>query len=242
MEHPTLSMDISDTEKYFDRIETILKIYYRVWMNHKTKELFIKPEKIESFNHLFPWSIDIRNLNVEISLGFHKLEVQIKKGITDTKKQGKIKWYTMGDITMQYYCNDISYRIRSMWDKLAHIINIYFLKNEVKKNKVSIFKVKNKLKNTEYSDLYQYLFEILNSVVFKNLNEYRKDFTHNITQELANRYKLHGKYWHTDDLIELLINSYIQITKAIEYTIHQIESDAALTRIVDFKEMHDKTP
>jgi len=235
-------MDISDAYEYSNRIETILKRYYRVWMNRKTKELYIKPVNIEPFNRLFPWSVDIRNLNVEISHGFHKLEEQLKRGITDTKKQGKVKWFTMRDITMQYYCNDISYRIHSMWDKLAHLINIYFLKNEVEKNRVSIFKIMNKLKNTKYSDLNHSLLEVLNSVVFKNLNDYRKDFTHNITQELANRYNLHGRFWHTDDLIELLINSYEQITKTIEYVIHQIEVDAASTEIMDFKEMVDKTP
>ena len=107
MEHPKLSMDISDAYEYSKRIETILKRYYRVWMNRKTKELYIKPVNIEPFNRLFSWSIDIRNLNVEISHGFHKLEEQLKRCITDTKKQGKVKWFTMRDITMQYYCNPL---------------------------------------------------------------------------------------------------------------------------------------
>ena len=61
---------------------------------------------------------------------------------------------------------------------------------------------------TKHIELTSFLEKITSSEIYKNLKSYRDDITHNITQELANRYKLHGKFWHTDELIYLLIDGY----------------------------------
>ena len=119
MEQPRLSIDITRSLKCPNRIESDLKEYFRVWASQDTKNVFIRPERLEAFNHIVKWSIGCRNMNSEISYAFKRLAEQLARGVTDTKKQSEVKWYTMPDVIMQYYCNDIAYRIRSAWDKLS---------------------------------------------------------------------------------------------------------------------------
>ena len=240
MKQSHLSVDLSSAFNCTNRIESILKDYFRVWASRDTKNMFIRPDRIDAFNHIIPWSIDCRNLNSEISYAFKKLQEQLARGITDTKRQGKVKWFTLPDVIMQYYCNDISYRFVSMWDKLGQIINVYFLGSKCKK--VTFHNIKKALENTQHKGLASLLQRIENSKTFKDLKSYRNDFTHNLTQELANRYKLPGKFWHTDDLIRLLIDSYVQLAETYESIFRSIGKDVASTDVTDFQEMLDRTP
>lgn len=242
MKQPHLSVDLSSTFNHTNRIASVLKRYFRVWASEETKGKFIRPDRRTSFNHIIAWSIECQNLNSEISYAFSLLEEQIAKGVTDTKKQGKVKWYTLPDVIMQYYCNDISYRIISMWDKLSQIINIYFLDSKYSKRKATFHKVRKALKKPQHIELVSLLQDIVDSKIFKDLKSYRNDFTHNLTQELANRYKLHGRFWHSDELIRLLIDSYLQLANTYESVFESIGKDAASTNVVDFQEMVDRTP
>ena len=245
MKQPHLSADLSSAFDYADRIDSILKRYYRVWVSQDTKDKFIRPDRGDAFNHIVPWSIDCQNLNSEISFAFSLLEEQLAKGVTDTKKQDEVKWFTMPDVIMQYYCNDIAYRVRSMWEKLGQIINVYFLDSKYNKENVTLHRVKEVLKalvQQTHKELAELLENIWNSKIFKDLKSYRDDFTHNLTQELANRYKLHGKFWHSDELIRLLIDSYWQLAETYEFVFRSIGKDAASTNVIDFQEMLDRTP
>lgn len=242
MKQPHLSVDLSSAFNCADRIESVLKDYFRVWASRDTKDKFIRPDRRDAFNHVIPWSIDCRILNSEILYAFKLLEKQLARGITDTKKQGKVKWYTIPDLVMQYYCNDIAYRIRSMWDKLGQIINVYFLDPKLDKKRVTFIRTANALKQTQHKKLVTLLQKIKKSKTFNDLKSYRDDLTHNLTQELANRYKLHGRFWHTDDLILLLIGSYMQLAETYESIFGSIAKDAASTNVTDFQEMLDRTP
>ena len=242
MKQPHLSLDLSSIFNYDKKIESISKAYFRVWAHKNTKDEFISLDRRTSFNHIIRWSIDCRHLNSEISYAFSLLEKQLAQGVTDTKKQGKVKWVALPDVIMQYYCNDIAYRIRSMWDKLSQIINVYFLNSKYERKDINFYKVINALKQSQHKDLGLLLRDIANSKTFKDVKSYRDDFTHNLTQELANRYNLSGKFWHTDDLIHLLIDSYRQIDETYEFVFRSVGKDAASTNVVDFQEMVDRTP
>lgn len=242
MKQPYLSIDLSAALDSGDRIESVLKDYYRVWANKDTKDRFIRSDRLNAFNHMITWSIDCRVLNSEISYAFRLLEEQLAKGVTDTKKQEKVKWYIPRDLIMQYYCNDTAYRIRSIWDKLGQIINVYFLNSKYDKKEVSLSKATNAVKQTPHNKLFSLRRNVQSSKTYKDLKSYRDDFTHNLTQELANVYRLHDKFWHTDDLIRLLIDSYKQLAETYDYVLKLVRKDAASTSVTDFKEMLDRTP
>ena len=242
MKKTVLSKDLSPVFNHARSLDAIIKSYSRVWASEETKSRFIKTDKRKAFNHLVLWAIDCQNLNYETTMAFNLLEDQLKTGVTDTKSQGQVNWYTFQDVIMQFCCNDIAYRIRSMWDKLGQVINTYFLRSKYPKEKVSLHTAVNALKKEGYSSLVTIMENVIKSKVFSDVKSYRDDFTHNLTQELANRYKLHGRFWHTDELIDLMVNSYQQVIDTYGIVFKSIGQDAAYTAIIDFQEMHDKTP
>jgi len=242
MKQPHLSIDLSRVAEYSERLDSLFKGYYRVWSSGSTKGMFIRSDAITRFNHILPWSIDCQNVNSEILFAFQLMEEQIAKGVTDTKQQGEVKWFTVPDVIMQYYCNDIAYRIRSIWDKLGQIINAYFLKSKYKKEDVDLYKVKDALRKTPYNYLHPVLQGVVESKTFKELKSYRDDFTHNLTQELANMRHFSGTFWHTDELANLLLDGYKQIVETFEYVFECIGKDAASTAVTNFQEMYDRTP
>jgi len=153
MKKTVLSKDLSAVFGHGQSLDAVIKSYFRVWASEETKSRFIKTDKRTAFNHLVRWSIDCQNLNYEIAMAFNLLDDQLKTGVADTKSQGQVKWYTFQDVIMQFYCNDIAYRIRSMWDKLGQLINTYFLGSKYPKEKVSLYTAVDALEKEGYSSL-----------------------------------------------------------------------------------------
>jgi hypothetical protein len=237
MSQPHLSIDVSEAFRLAGSLESVLKAYYRVWSHEDTKDIFIRDDQRRRFNEIILWSIDCRNLSSDVSHAFHEIEELLKKGVTDTKRQGSVKWYTLTDVSLKYYLDDISYRLKSLWDKLAQIVRIYFLNS--KKNVTFGY---DKFQKENIPQLGNLLKNAYSSQTYKKLNLYRNDFTHNITQGLANMHNLSGEFWHMGDLICLLLDSYKQIVETYEIVFKAIAKDVASTDVTDFQEMLNRTP